>query len=127
MKASDLLLLEKYEIPLECNRCPSTIEHDLQLHHKNRNPKDNRKKNLEVLCFNCHKLDHGKKLGKHGRYANPSSDPHIKISLSISKKLLKKVENEISGDSRSQKIANCVSLGYLQLTTAISEEISESE
>ena len=29
------------------------------IHHKNHNRKDNSKKNLEILCYKCHLLDHG--------------------------------------------------------------------
>ena len=33
-----------------------------QIHHINENPSDNRKDNLELLCYDCHKLLHRKKV-----------------------------------------------------------------
>ena len=43
-----------------CNRCSKP--EDLQIHHKNRNRKDNTIENLEVICYACHKLEHAKRI-----------------------------------------------------------------
>lgn len=63
---------------------------------------------------------------KHSRLTK-TPDPHLSIHVSISKKLLTNIEENVEGDSRSAKLSTCAKLGYLQLTTAISTEISESE
>lgn len=46
--------------PYKCERCNLETWNDepipLELHHKNGNNKDNRLKNLELLCPNCHAL-----------------------------------------------------------------------
>lgn len=42
-----------------CNRCGYTEEpRILQVHHKDRDRKNNKIENLEVLCPNCHRLHH---------------------------------------------------------------------
>lgn len=43
-----------------CERCGTTKQ--LVIHHKNENPLDNRKKNLERLCRACHINHHRKSL-----------------------------------------------------------------
>jgi hypothetical protein len=40
----------------ECQRCGS-LKH-IVIHHKNRNRKDNRLSNLEILCRRCHFIEH---------------------------------------------------------------------
>lgn len=45
----------------KCERCLYDIKYTLQVHHKNRNNKDNRFENLEILCPNCHAEEHYKK------------------------------------------------------------------
>lgn len=52
----------------KCERCNWCETPDiLQLHHKDRNTRNNKRENLELLCPICHELDH---LGKRdGRYA----------------------------------------------------------
>ncbi len=47
----------------ECNKCGYN-EHPyiLGVHHKNKNNKDNRIENLEILCPNCHSLEHRKHI-----------------------------------------------------------------
>jgi len=66
---------------------------------------------------------------KFGRFSE-NNDLKVKISLSISTKLLAKIEKNISGDNRSQKVANCAEVGYLELTTPkplMKQEISGVE
>jgi 5-methylcytosine-specific restriction endonuclease McrA len=41
-----------------CQRCG--YERGLQIHHKDENPANNTLKNLEVLCYACHKEMHSK-------------------------------------------------------------------
>jgi endogenous inhibitor of DNA gyrase (YacG/DUF329 family) len=46
---------------VRCERCGyGKVVSILGVHHKNRNPKDNRRENLEVLCPNCHSEEHGR-------------------------------------------------------------------
>ena len=41
-----------------CERCGYGKYEILQIHHKNRNKKDNEKENLEIICPNCHYEEH---------------------------------------------------------------------
>lgn len=41
-----------------CERCGYVSKNILQIHHKNRNNKDNRLENLEIICPNCHCEEH---------------------------------------------------------------------
>lgn len=41
-----------------CERCNYSKYEILQIHHKNRNRKDNNLKNLELICPNCHYEEH---------------------------------------------------------------------
>ena len=41
-----------------CERCGYNVYQILQVHHKNRDPKNNASKNLEILCPNCHAKEH---------------------------------------------------------------------
>ena len=41
-----------------CNRCKIKDRRVLLVHHKDRNRYNNNLKNLEVLCLNCHALEH---------------------------------------------------------------------
>ncbi len=41
-----------------CERCGYNKYEILQIHHKNRNKKDNRIDNLEIICPNCHYEEH---------------------------------------------------------------------
>jgi hypothetical protein len=42
----------------KCERCNYNKKEILQIHHKNRNTKDNREENLEIICPNCHYEEH---------------------------------------------------------------------
>lgn len=54
---------ERRGIINKCERC-NYNEHKkiLGIHHKDRNPKNNKRENLEVLCPNCHSLEHQKHI-----------------------------------------------------------------
>jgi len=41
-----------------CERCGYSKYEILQIHHKNRNKKDNQLENLEIICPNCHYEEH---------------------------------------------------------------------
>lgn len=41
-----------------CNRCDFSVVEILEVHHRNRDREDNSIENLEILCPNCHLLDH---------------------------------------------------------------------
>lgn len=47
-----------------CERCGS--KQKLVRHHKDRNPRNNRRSNLEILCGDCHKEEHEKPLPAEG-------------------------------------------------------------
>ena len=50
----------------QCNRCGYATEPKiLGVHHKDRNRKNNALDNLEILCPNCHSLEHAKHVN-HG-------------------------------------------------------------
>lgn len=50
----------------QCERCGYSTEPSiLGVHHKDRNRKNNKQSNLEVLCPNCHSLEHMKHI-PHG-------------------------------------------------------------
>lgn len=41
-----------------CERCGFSDERALTVHHRDRNRKHNTRENLELLCWNCHAIDH---------------------------------------------------------------------
>lgn len=46
-----------------CDRCGfDSVKEILGIHHKDRNPKNNSIENLEVLCPNCHSIEHKKHI-----------------------------------------------------------------
>jgi len=45
-----------FDLEKKCQRCGS-LKH-IVVHHKNRNRKDNRLDNLEILCRRCHFIEH---------------------------------------------------------------------
>ena len=47
-----------------CNRCGITNKLVLLVHHKDRNRYNNEIENLEILCWNCHIIEHNKFRGK---------------------------------------------------------------
>lgn len=55
--------------PKKCSQCGyDKYESVLEIHHKDRNRKNNHYSNLEVLCPTCHEVDHFlRKDGKHLR------------------------------------------------------------
>ena len=54
------------EMIMKCNRCGySDCPEILGVHHRDRNRKNNNLENLEVLCPNCHSLEHRKHIA-HG-------------------------------------------------------------
>lgn len=53
--------------PFKCERCGfSQVPEILILHHKDRNRRNNRRSNIELLCPNCHESDHF--LNRDGRF-----------------------------------------------------------
>lgn len=52
----------------KCNRCSFSDVRILQRHHKDRNTSNNHESNIEVLCPNCHNLEHY--LSRDGTYTN---------------------------------------------------------
>lgn len=67
--------------PLRCNRCGyNEIVGILKVHHKDRNRRNNKPENLEILCPTCHDLEHFfKKDGMYsgGRHKRGSGEPEI--------------------------------------------------
>lgn len=70
---SSYRVIAKRGLPLECNRCKwKTVPAVLKVHHKDRNRKNNSLVNLEILCPNCHDIEHfmmgdGVYTGSRGR------------------------------------------------------------
>lgn len=56
-----------------------------------------------------------KKTTKYGRTNTQKPSPKMSIYINIKKELVKKIEENISGKSRSQKIAKCAEVGYIEL------------
>ena len=54
--------------PQKCNRCGYNNRQALLVHHKDRNRKNNRIENLEIICRNCHAIEH--KLYKNFKREN---------------------------------------------------------
>lgn len=50
----------------QCEKCGFSDERILTLHHKDRNPRHNKRENLMLLCWNCHALEHWD--GQDGMY-----------------------------------------------------------
>lgn len=47
----------------KCNKCGKQVNMaNAEIHHKNKNEKDDRPENLRLLCRACHYEVHGKKL-----------------------------------------------------------------
>lgn len=57
--ANNYRAFARRELPLKCNRC-GWDEHPkiLQVHHKDRNRSNGALENLEIICPNCHALEH---------------------------------------------------------------------
>lgn len=51
-----------------CERCGFKETGILQVHHKDRNRKNNKKENIEIICPNCHTLEHFN--NKDGQFHN---------------------------------------------------------
>jgi len=45
-------------LPIKCNRCGLSDIDKLQVHHKDKNPRNNKLENLEILCTLCHTHHH---------------------------------------------------------------------
>lgn len=67
-KSGESSFVEKARKHLEqkCNRCGYDEFPVLEVHHKDRNRKNNALSNLEMLCPTCHEVEHYK--NKDGRY-----------------------------------------------------------
>jgi len=98
--------IETYKMPWICKRCGSTLKPDLVIHHKDGDRANNKKDNLQILCFNCHRIIHGKKIRIR--------EKKVAINITIPRRLLNDVEQNVSGQSRSEKLIKCAKLG-LQL------------
>lgn len=57
-----LIMFRQTEKPV-CNKCNYDIKDALEVHHKDTNHNNNSLDNLEILCCNCHALEH-RKLGR---------------------------------------------------------------
>lgn len=67
-------LRKLFKMPSKCQikGCANTPQ---VWHHRNGNPKDNRKENLVALCRSCHsKLHRLSEYRDHGRVDNPNRD-----------------------------------------------------
>lgn len=51
--------IAKRGLPIECNRCGwKEVPGVLKVHHRDRNRDNNKIENLEILCPNCHDIEH---------------------------------------------------------------------
>ncbi len=57
LKKRENHLRKMFEI-LECGICGFNFIPALVVHHKNMRPGDNSKENLQLLCANCHRIEH---------------------------------------------------------------------
>jgi len=65
----------------QCQRCGWGVESGiLQIHHKDRNPKNNARENVELLCPICHELDHF--ANKDGRF-HGKKNKHTFVKVAI--------------------------------------------
>lgn len=48
------------EVNSTCERCGFEDVRALQVHHKDRDRHNNKRDNLEILCANCHMIEHSK-------------------------------------------------------------------
>lgn len=63
----------------ECLRCGYNNKQVLEVHHKDRNRSNNSMENLEVLCANCHKLEHDiDRRRKRGRTKPPTNQVNVR-------------------------------------------------
>lgn len=66
---SALIAMRRRGLVKKCSRCGYRKNPNiLGVHHKDRNRRNNRIENLEVLCANCHSVEHAKHIvhaGKH--------------------------------------------------------------
>ena len=53
-------IMERSDATKKCIKCGLTDYRILEVHHKDKNRKNNRLNNLVWLCCNCHKLEHVK-------------------------------------------------------------------
>ena len=56
-----------------CERCGFVAKDNCQIdiHHKDRNRKNNEPENLETLCANCHRLEHSNEKAKRKKLRTP--------------------------------------------------------
>lgn len=76
----------------QCKICGNTDERVLVTHHIDKNSKNNSTENLQILCANCHYIEHDKKFN------NTWSSP-IMLTLRTEGKVIRKVlkNNQTSG------------------------------
>lgn len=60
---------------IACERCAIDNPRVLQVHHRDRNRKHTKPSNLEVLCANCHLLEH-----EHRRYSGKKREEYVRVA-----------------------------------------------
>jgi hypothetical protein len=97
--------LKELGFTFNCEKCGTqTNAQSREIHHKDGNYQNNHKKNLVLLCLNCHKLEHGKI-----KFGLPLTDLARKYRVSRNSI---KVWDSIKNDPRSIKLGEGV--GYLK-------------
>ena len=51
-------LIIRYGVEKKCRRCGTLDERVLVVHHRDKDRRNNKRQNLEWLCWNCHYLEH---------------------------------------------------------------------
>ena len=97
----------------KCNRCGDS-EGKLLIHHKDYNPQNNKKSNLETLCYSCQAKEHKfhshfkqayktEKRNKFGRFGNEKPIESVENTTSVKEQLLS------VGEQRYEKTAQFIS------------------
>lgn len=85
----------------ECARCGYDNALVMEVHHKDRNRGNNAIENLEVLCANCHRLEHDSdRRQKRGRTKPLTSQ----VNMRVPEVLLARIDSAAGEDGRSKWI-----------------------
>ena len=99
-------VFHKVRLRGKCERCGWDVEPlILTIHHKDRNKSNNNEENLELLCWNCHCIEHLK--AKDGPYHNTGNpDSTLRSGLRSLAKALSDRETEINRMSKDASSKN---------------------
>jgi hypothetical protein len=81
----------------KCERCGFNGQ-ALHIHHKDRNHKNNKIDNLEVLCANCHHIEHREESIKRIMGSYKRKQDKIKMAKDIAKSMGLKTDRKKAED-----------------------------